>query len=319
MAKILVLTETSGNNVKPVTLEILGKLNGQDIEVASLGELSSEAIEQLAKYGASKVHTLSGENLSVYSPEGYSQAYSEFLKSNSYDYVFAGATSQGKDLIPRLAGHFDAGMASEVTNFVIENNEFHGTRPLFAGKCLAKVEIKGPKPHFVTVRPNSLGLPEEPSPSSGEKNSIEVNPGTIRAFVKEVIKGASEKLDLTEANIIVSGGRAMKNSENFKILDELAEVLGATVGASRAAVDSGYAPHNMQVGQTGKTVSPSLYIACGISGAIQHLAGMRTSKVIVAINTDPDAPIFTKADYGIVGDLFKIVPLLTEEFKKALN
>ena len=319
MAKILVLTETSGNNVKPVTLEILGKLNGQDIEVASLGDLSSEAVEQLAKHGASKVHTLRGENLSVYSPEGYSQAYSEFLKSNSYDYVFAGATSQAKDLIPRLAGHFDAGMASEVTNFVIENNEFHGTRPLFAGKCLAKVEIKGPKPHFVTVRPNSLGLPEEPSPNSGEKNTVEVNPGTIRAFVKEVIKGASEKLDLTEANIIVSGGRAMKNGENFKILDELAEVLGATVGASRAAVDSGYAPHNMQVGQTGKTVSPSLYIACGISGAIQHLAGMRTSKVIVAINTDPDAPIFTKADYGIIGDLFKIVPLLTEEFKKAMN
>ena len=319
MAKILVLTETSGNNVKPVTLEILGKLSGQDIEVASLGALSSEAIEQLAKYGASKVHTLSGENLSVYSPEGYSQAYSEFLKSNSYDYVFAGATSQGKDLIPRLAGHFDAGMASEVTNFVIENNEFHGTRPLFAGKCLAKVEIKGPKPHFITVRPNSLGLPEETSPSSGEKNAIEVNPGTIRAFVKEVIKGASEKLDLTEANIIVSGGRAMKNSENFKILDELAEVLGATVGASRAAVDSGYAPHNMQVGQTGKTVSPTLYIACGISGAIQHLAGMRTSKVIVAINSDPDAPIFTKADYGIVGDLFRIVPLLTEELKKTMS
>ncbi|MBG07606.1 MAG: electron transfer flavoprotein subunit alpha [Halobacteriovoraceae bacterium] len=319
MAKILVLTETSGNNVKPVTLEILGKLNGQDIEVASLGELSSEAIEQLAKHGASKVHTLRGENLSVYSPEGYSQAYSGFLKSNSYDYVFAGATSQGKDLIPRLAGHFDAGMASEVTNFVIENDEFHGTRPLFAGKCLAKVEIKGPKPHFVTVRPNSLGLPEAPAPNSGEKSTVEVNPGTIRAFVKEVIKGASEKLDLTEANIIVSGGRAMKNSENFKILDELAEVLGATVGASRAAVDSGYAPHNMQVGQTGKTVSPSLYIACGISGAIQHLAGMRTSKVIVAINTDPDAPIFTKADYGIVGDLFKIIPLLTEEFKKTLS
>lgn len=319
MANILVLTELSGSSVKPVTLEILGKVQGHNTEVACLGELTKEAIEQLTKFGAAKIHTLKGENLKKYSPEGYAQAYKDFIQGQSYDYIFAGATSQGKDLIPRLAGLFDAGMVSEVTGFVMDGENFSGTRPLFAGKCLAKVEIKGPRPHFITVRPNSLGLLEDPQSGPAEQNSTNVNAGTIRALIKEIIKGTSEKLDLTEANIIVSGGRAMKNSENFKILHQLADVLGATVGASRAAVDSGYAEHSMQVGQTGKTVSPSLYIACGISGAIQHLAGMRTSKVIVAINTDPDAPIFTKADYGIVGDLFTIVPLLTEEFKKVLN
>lgn len=319
MSNILVFTELTGTKVKGVTLEILGKLAGLNAEVVALGEITDEATKELAQYGASKVHSLGGNGLDQYSPEGYANALKEFISSNSYDYVFAGSTSMGKDLFPRLAGMFDAGMASEVTNFTMDGGQFAGTRPLFAGKCMAKVEITGPKPHFVTVRPNALGMPSSPTAGEGSKNSVTVDAGEIRAAIKEIIKGASEKLDLTEANIIVSGGRAMKNAENFKILDELAEVIGATVGASRAAVDSGYAPHAMQVGQTGKTVAPSLYIACGISGAIQHLAGMRTSKVIVAINTDPDAPIFTKADYGIVGDLFQIVPILKEEFKKILS
>lgn len=319
MANILVYTEVQGGEVKPVTLEILGKLAGQNIEVAAIGDLNDNAVAELAKHGAAKIHKLKGDNLEHYSPEGYSNALKDFISSGSYDYVFAGATSLGKDLMPRLSAHFDAGLASDVVNFVFNGDSFAGTRPLFAGKCLAKVEITGPKPHFITIRPNALGMTENPTAGAGDVNEASVNAGDIKALVKEIVKGASEKVDLTEANIIVSGGRAMKNAENFKILDEMAEVLGATVGASRAAVDSGYAPHDMQVGQTGKTVSPTLYIACGISGAIQHLAGMRTSKCIVAINTDPDAPIFTKADYGIVGDLFKIVPIMTEEFKKILK
>lgn len=319
MANILVFTETSGNNVKSVTLEILGKLAGHNVEVASFEAISSEAQADLAKFGAAKIHTLKGSNLDKYSPEGYANALKAFISSQSFDYVFSGSTSLAKDLMPRLAGMFDAGMASEVTNFVMDGDAFNGTRPMFAGKCLAKVEITGPKPHFVTVRPNALGLTDSPTAGAGATNEVSADAGAIRAAIKEIIKGASEKLDLTEANIIVSGGRAMKNADNFKILNEMADVIGATVGASRAAVDSGYAPHSMQVGQTGKTVAPSLYIACGISGAIQHLAGMRTSKVIVAINTDPDAPIFTKADYGIVGDLFQIVPIMTEEFKKILK
>jgi len=319
MAKILVFTELHGQHVKGVTLEILGKLSGHTVEVAAVGTVAAEAIAELAKYGASAVHSLKGSNLDKYSPEGYAQALNSFLKSHSFDYVFAGATSIGKDLMPRVATMFDAGMASEVTHFSMEGDHFSGTRPLFAGKCFAKVELTGPKPHFVTVRPNALGLNAQPTAGAATAADSNVDVGAIRALIKEIVKGTSEKLDLTEANIIVSGGRAMKEAANFKILDELANVLGATVGASRAAVDSGFAPHAMQVGQTGKTVAPTLYIACGISGAIQHLAGMRTSKVIVAINTDPDAPIFTKADYGIVGDLFQVVPVLTQEFKALLG
>lgn len=318
MAKVLVFTETQNDNVKTVTLEILGKLAGNEIDVACIGDLPEAGVKALAEHGAGNIHKISGAGLDKYSPEGYTKALKGVIEAGGYDYVMAGSTSLGKDLIPRLAGAFDAGMASEVTNFTMDGGTFAGTRPLFAGKVLAKVEVQGPKPHFVTVRPNALGMPASPSAGSGSVQDVSADVGEIRAAIKEIVKGASEKVDLTEANIIISGGRAMKNAENFKILEDCANVIGATVGASRAAVDSGFAPHAMQVGQTGKTVAPSLYIACGISGAIQHLAGMRTSKVIVAINTDPDAPIFTKADYGIVGDLFKIVPLLTEEFKKMM-
>ena len=319
MANVLVFSETTKGNIKPVTLEILGKLAGQTIDVAVIGDLGDDQVKVLAEHGAAKVHKLKGDNLDKYSPEGYANALHGFISGGSYDYVMTGATSMAKDLVPRLATKFDAGMASDCVNFLFEGDQFHGTRPLFAGKCLAKVKLQGPKPHFVTVRPNALGLPESTTAGAGEAADASVEAGEIRAAIKEIIASASEKVDLTEANIIVSGGRAMKNSENFAILNTMADVIGATVGASRAAVDSGYAAPDMQVGQTGKTVSPSLYIACGISGAIQHLAGMRTSKVIVAINTDPDAPIFTKADYGIVGDLFKIVPIMTEEFKKILS
>ncbi len=319
MANVLVFSETNKGNVKPVTLEILGKLAGQNAEVAVVGDLGDDQVKVLAEYGASKVHKLKGDNLDKYSPEGYSNALHDFISKGSYDYVLAGATALGKDMLPRLATKFEAGLASDCTNFIFDGDQFNGTRPLFAGKCLAKVNLQGPKPHFVTVRPNALGMPETKTAGAGEASDATVTAGEIRATIKEIIASASEQVDLTEANIIVSGGRAMKNSDNFSILRDFAEVIGATVGASRAAVDSGYAAPDMQVGQTGKTVSPSLYIACGISGAIQHLAGMRTSKVIVAINTDPDAPIFTKADYGIVGDLFKIVPIMKEEFKKVLD
>ena len=319
MANILVIAEITNNKVKSVTHEILSHLKGHSVSVLAMNDISEHCEKDLADHGCSNLTVLKNEALSDYSPEAYAEALTSYLKDNNFDYVFSGATSMGKDLFPRLASGFEAGLLSDVVDFKFEGDKFVGTRPLFAGKCLADAEISGPKPHFVTFRPNSLGIAESSATSlTKEEKNVELS-SELKAKIIEIVKGASEKLDLTEANIIVSGGRAMGNSDNFKILDELADVLGATVGASRAAVDSGYAPHSMQVGQTGKTVAPTLYIACGISGAIQHLAGMRTSKIIVAINSDKDAPIFSKADYGIVGDLFKIVPMMTEEFKKVLG
>lgn len=317
MAKVALFTEVSGNEPKGVALEILGKLSGHTVDAIVIGDTGGAA-DKLKEFGAASVVSLKGAG-DHYSPEGYANILVPFLKEGGYDYVLAGATSLAKDLLPRVSSMLDVGMASEVTELAMDGDNIKATRPLFAGKVLADVAVQGNKPHVYTVRPNALGMPESPSAGAGEVKTVDGDAGNIRAVIKEIIKGASEKVDLTEANIIVSGGRAMKSEENFKILEEMAEVLGATVGASRAAVDSGYAPHSMQVGQTGKTVSPTLYIACGISGSIQHLAGMRTSKVIVAINTDPDAPIFSKADYGIVGDLFKVVPVMTEELKKVLG
>jgi electron transfer flavoprotein alpha subunit len=194
-------------------------------------------------------------------------------------------------------------------------------RPVYAGKAFIEVTYPAGRPQMASVRPNVL---EMIAPDASKKGSIikvdaKIDPASLRTTVLEVVKSAAAKVDLTEAEIIVSGGRGMKGPENFKILEELADVIKATVGASRAAVDSGWRDHGDQVGQTGKVVTPNLYIACGISGAIQHLAGMGSSKVIVAINKDPDAPIFQKADYGIVEDLFKVVPVLKEEFKKLLS
>jgi electron transfer flavoprotein alpha subunit len=201
-----------------------------------------------------------------------------------------------------------------------DNGLLIAKRPVYAGKAYVEVTCPVSRPQMASVRPNVLEMIPPAAGKKGEAVKVEakVDPSSLRTAVVEVVKAAGAKVDLTEAEIIVSGGRGIKGTENFKVLEELAEVIHATVGASRAAVDSGWRDHNDQVGQTGKVVTPNLYIACGISGAIQHLAGMGSSKIIVAINKDPDAPIFQKADYGIVEDLFKVVPILTEEFKKLL-
>lgn len=315
--EVALIAEVKDGHIKRVTYEILGEClrQGADPLVVLLGQGLSDGLkEELGQHGASKVVFLEHDALKTYTTEGYANALHAYLSSKNPAGVLTGATSQGKDFLPRLAAKFGVGMAADCTEFKISGGSFTVRRPVYAGKCSKSVQFtKGPA--VFTVRPNVLAV-ETGKPKTANVEKAAAQPGNIRAKLVDVVASAAKKVELTEADIIISGGRSLKSSDNFKILFEAAETIGAAVGASRAAVDAGYAPHDMQVGQTGKTVSPKLYVACGISGAIQHLAGMRTSKVIVAINKDPEAPIFTKADYGIVGDLFEVVPLLTQELKK---
>jgi electron transfer flavoprotein alpha subunit len=217
-----------------------------------------------------------------------------------------------------VAASLNTAIASDCTHISISNSGITVKKPMYSGKAIATVELTG-TPCFALMRANQLPVEAASASVNAEVKPLDLKPLDLKYVVQNVVKGTSEKLDLTEANIIVSGGRGLKEGANFKLLNDLADVLGATVGASRAVVDAGWVSHEMQVGQTGKTVAPSLYIAVGVSGAIQHLAGMSGSKVIVAINNDPNAPIFQKSTYGIVGDLFEVLPKLTEEFKKALH
>ncbi len=265
--------------------------------------------------GAQTVVQVQGADL-AYQPDRYAATLAAIIGEFKLD-VFLGAFSaQGKDLFPRLAAKAKAGLVSDCLAVDLEKRQ--AVKPVYSGKLLAEYRVSGPLALF-TVRPNVI--PVEPAivGSAPVLKAMALDMAELRTRIVEVIQSASQRVDLTEAEIIVSGGRAMKAKENFAVLEDLAKVLNAGVGASRAAVDAGFASSDMQVGQTGKVVNPKLYIACGISGAIQHFVGMKTSKVIVAVNKDPEAPIFKKADYGIVGDLFTVVPLLKEEIKKALG
>lgn len=313
---VYLLAEHKDGQLKRVTLEILGELlkQGADPTVIVFGNVAAPIQEALGNQGASKVVFLEGADLAQYSTEGYANAAHGYLSQHSPKVIVTGATSHGKDFLPRLAAKFAVGIAADCTEFKLSGDKVTITRPVYAGKCTKTVDFQG-TPAVFSVRPNVIAM-AAPTKKTAQVEKIAASVGTIRAKITNVAQSGAKKVDLTEADIIISGGRSLKSADNFKILNDCAATIGAAVGASRAAVDAGYAPHDMQVGQTGKTVSPKLYIACGISGAIQHLAGMRTSKTIVAINKDPEAPIFTKADYGIVGDLFEVLPLLTEEFKK---
>jgi electron transfer flavoprotein alpha subunit len=293
---------------------------GQEVTAVLLGSNIKDKAATLGHYGADKVLVADDPRLETYTTDAYVSVIAPLVKENDPAIILLGASVQGKDMSARLSARLGVAMAQDCTAFSIEDGNLVATRPIYAGKAYAKVTFQDSWPQMATARPNVMTLNEADTSKSAEiiDASLTLDDSAIRTKVVDVMRDESGKVDLTEADKIVSGGRGMKGPENYNILEELADLIGATVGASRSAVDAGWRPHSDQVGQTGKVVSPNLYIACGISGAIQHLAGMSTSKFIVAINKDPDAPIFSRADYGVVDDLFKIVPALTEEIKKIL-
>lgn len=321
MSKIFVFVETTSQDLKKGSMELLtaAKNSGREVVAGFVGSGVKGLAQKAAQFGAKTIFVCDSADLSQYNPDSYTQALETMIKESGANVLLASSSSLARDLFPRVAARLDSGVASDCTVLELTSSQLKVRRPLYAGKCTAEVEFVNSPISFVLMRPNQLpvGAPDVSAQGQVKEFPAPALGGKIRG--KELIKGASVKTDLTEANVIVSGGRGMQGPEQFKILEDLANTIGATVGASRAVADAGWVPHSMQVGQTGKTVAPSLYIACGISGAIQHLAGMSGSKVIVAVNKDADAPIFQKSTYGLVGDLFEIVPKLTEEFKKALH
>jgi electron transfer flavoprotein alpha subunit len=318
--RILVFLEQRDGHLKPSALEALtvahALSNNRADQVAALiiGHNITSLAAQCKDHGASKVLCVDAPEFAHYNVLQYGAALTSAVREFSPDCVIGMASPMGKDLFPRVAARLDAGLLTDLIAVDQDPTQgfIGGKKPLYAGKVIATMRFQGKGLKMATLRPNIF--PPQINPGAAEAVPFAVAPTTSGFKLREVKKGHGMTLDLSEAHRIISGGRALGSKENFAILDSCAEALHATVGASRAAVDSGYASHDMQVGQTGKTVNPSLYIACGISGSIQHMAGMRTSKVIVAVNTDADAPIMAIADYAIVGDLFQVVPAMTKKF-----
>lgn len=319
--KVLVLTELRENSFRNVTFEAIAAgnkvANGKEVVAVMLGEIKNELTKQLFHYGANRVVKVENSQLNNYTPDAYSQALLQVIEKEAPDAIFMGHTSIGKDIAPRIAMKKQAGLVSDVIDIEVVGKEVIFTRPIYAGKAFEKKVISD-NLLFATIRPNNISPLEIDESKEGDVTDISVDIKDLRTIIKEVVRKSTGGVDLSEAKIVVAGGRGVKSAENFKKLEELAEVLGAAVGASRGACDAEYCDYSLQIGQTGKVVTPDLYIALGISGAIQHVAGMSNSKCIVAINKDPEASIFSIADYGIVGDMFDVLPLLVEEFKKVI-
>jgi electron transfer flavoprotein alpha subunit len=323
MARICVFVETAKGKLKKSAAEVLGEAGrlaaalGAEVDAVRVGHGVAALAADVARLGAGRVLVADAPPLANFTIDGYVTALAKAVAVSAPRLVVLAASVAGKDLAPALAAATDSALLTDVTAIEATAAKVTVRKPVYAGKAIATMSATSPTV-VATLRPNVFP-PASPDPA--RKAPVEAIDaglalGAIRAVVKEVLARASEKLDLTEADVIVSGGRGLKGPENWHLIEELAAAVGGVAGASRAVVDAGWRPHEEQVGQTGKTVSPKLYFAIGISGAIQHLAGMRTSKCIVAVNNDPEAPIFKVADYGIVGDALQVVPVLAAELRK---
>ena len=315
--KVLVYIEQRDGKIRPSSLEALSAAAefGSEIDAVVIGH--DVATDELQKLNIKKCHHVNHDSLKLYNPESYGQALTTVASQCGAKVVLGVATPLSRDLLAYVSGKNSWAAATDLISVKkVDDGTITGQKPLFAGKAIAQIEIKVNDVAVVLLRPNTFSAPD----ASGSCEVIQVDFSGASAHVECLGHQASEqtKADLTEAKYIISGGVSLGSKEKFSMIEECADVIGASVGASRAAVNEGYASHDMQVGQTGKTVSPELYIACGISGAIQHMAGMRTSKTIVAINKDADAAIFSIADFGLVGDMFEIVPLLTSKLKEVM-
>ncbi len=313
---VLAYIESVQGQVKKAGLEALSEAkrlaaaSGGEFAAVVVGEDVDAAVEAAKKIGPAKIYTVSGE--ADYQSEGHTAAVKKAAEEFGADVILIAATALGRDLAPRVAAAMTVMFLPDVTELKAEGNEVIATRPVYAGKVM--LDIKAHMfPVVATTRPNVFAVEE--GDGAGEVVAIDA-PFDKKTTIAETKIASADRPDVAEADVIVAGGRGLKDADNFKLIEELADTLGAAVGASRPVVDSGWRPHSEQVGQTGKTVGPTLYIAAGISGAIQHIAGMRTSKTIVAINKDEDAPIFKVADYGIVGDALEVLPALNEALKK---
>ncbi len=325
MAPILAFAESRNGELRKVAFEVVTAARqaadvagGNEVHAVLIGAPGiAERADALGRHGADVVTVVEHAGLGRYNPEVFAATVADRLRANTYRAGFFAASAEGRDLAPRVAARLGVSLASDVTRFELKDDAVVVQHPAYTGKVIVTLRLTG-TPALVSLRPGSVTPVEQPRSGRVEMAAPAMDPETSRVKVTELSARGSTKLDLGEASIIVSGGRGLRAAENFKLVEDLAAAIGnAAVGATRAVTDDGWRPATDQIGQTGRLVSPDLYIAVGISGAVQHLAGMRTAKTIVAINRDKDAPIFKVADYGIVGDLFEIVPRLTEEIRKA--